>query len=257
MKDLDPDRQLLKEKDCVKLHKAFDKSDLNRLWTVISIDWKAKKFVGLKENMGTRGKPRKWSLEAIDQVVTNVKPILAILTEQQKRRRRMAKGISEMWGCENQYSVYPGERENEANTMVMVDDSGILSPEDWNKSLESTMKFEMGDDKREQEIYPVASTPLQGDYVPETPYSEYCDVEMFLDSNTEVTLNSTGDTIFETCSSNLNDSDLNDLNDTLVEEQGVADNDIVTCNNYTNPIRKSTRQSVEPDRLGIQKVLQK
>ena len=78
---------------------------------------------------------------------------------------------------------------------------------------------------------------------------------MSLDSNAEVTLDSTGDTIFETCSSNLNDSDLNDLNDTLVEEQDVADNDIVTCNNYTNPIRKSTRQSVEPERLGIQKAL--
>ena len=257
LKDLDPNRQLLKERDCVKLHKAFDKSDLNRLWTVISIDWKAKKFVGLKENMGTRGKPRKWSLEAIDQIVTNVSPILAVLTEQQKRRRKMAKGISELWGIDNQYSVYPAERENEAHSMVMVDDSGILSPEDWNKSFDESIRFEMGEDKSEQIVYPVASTPLQGDYVPETPYSEYCDIELSVDSSAEVTLNSTGDTIFETCSSNLNDSDLNDLNDTLVEEQGVADNDIVTCNNYTNPIRKSTRQSVEPDRLGIQKVLQK
>ena len=78
---------------------------------------------------------------------------------------------------------------------------------------------------------------------------------MSLDSNAEVTLNSTGDTIFESRSSKLNDSDLYDLNDTLVEKQDVADNDIVTCNNHINPIRKSTRQSVEPERLGIQKAL--
>ena len=254
LEDLDPSRQLLKVKDCVKLHKAFDKADLNRLWTVISIDWKAKKFVGIKENMGTRGKPRKWSLEAIDQVVTNVSPILAVLTEQQKRRRRMAKGISELWGIENQYSIYPTERENEANTMVMVDDSGILSPEDGNRSTESYARFEMGVDKFEQEVYPVASTPLQGEYVPETPYSEYCEIEMSMISGEGNTFNDTNETLLVTQSSGLNESD---LDDTLVETRDVAGNknDIVPCNKNTDPIRRSGRQSVTPDRLGINLVL--
>jgi hypothetical protein len=65
--------------------------------------------------MGTRGKPRKWSLEAIDQVVSNQIPILGILIEQQRRKRRAAKSWSELWGFDNQYSIYPIERENDAN----------------------------------------------------------------------------------------------------------------------------------------------
>ena len=99
------------------------------MWSVVNIDWKNKKFLGLKENMGTRGKPRKWSLEAIDQIVSIQLPILSVLTEQQRRRRRAAKGMSELWRYDNQHSIYPVERENDANPMIMVDDLGIASPE--------------------------------------------------------------------------------------------------------------------------------
>ena len=48
--------------------------------------------------MGNRGKAKTWSLEAIDQVLDESSKILAVLSEQQVRRRRAAKGISEMFG---------------------------------------------------------------------------------------------------------------------------------------------------------------
>ena len=258
LKELDPNRQFLKVGDCVKLHKAFDKADLNRLWTVVSIDWKNKKFVGLKENMGTRGKPRKWSLEAIDQVVSNQIPILGILIEQQRRRRRAAKSCSELWGFDNQYSIYPLERENDANPMVMVDDSGIISPESTLEVLES-VRFELGDSKVEQEVYPMASTPLSGDYVPATPYSEYSDVEITVLNGTEVSVTSDGGD--ETFIPGLNDSD---LSDTLTENQDAVgcDRNAAGCEanaagltsekaSVTFEPRRSGRQSKAPDRLGV------
>ena len=247
LKELDPNRQFLKVGDCVKLHKTFDKTDLNLLWTVVNIDWKNKKFVGLKENMGTRGKPRKWSLEAIDQVVSNQLPILSVLTEQQKRRRRAAKDTSELWGYDNQYSIYPIERENDANPMVMVDDSGIASPEKASEVLHK-VKFELGYSKVEQEVYPVASTPIAGGYVPETQYLELSDIELTVLNGYEKVDTVDGEDE-DTCIPALNESD---LDDTVVSGDNAAGYSQVAVNfNGTLEARRSGRQSIAPDRLGV------
>ena len=48
LEKLDPERQLLKEGNCVKLHKTYNKTDLNKMWKVKSIDWELKRLSGLR-----------------------------------------------------------------------------------------------------------------------------------------------------------------------------------------------------------------
>jgi hypothetical protein len=51
----------------------------------------------------------------------------------------------------------------------------------------------------------MASTPLSGEYVPATPYSEYSDVELTVPNGNEVSVTSDGED--ETFIPRLNDSD--------------------------------------------------
>jgi hypothetical protein len=94
----------------------------------------------------------------------------------------------------------------------------------------------------------VASTPLAGKYVPDTPYSEYSDIELTVLNVTEVV-----DTVDgkdeETCIPVLNDSD---LDDTVVSCGNAAGYSQVAVN-YKDTIepRRSGRQSIAPNRLGV------
>ena len=229
LEKLDPERQLLKEGNCVKLHKTYDKTDLNRMWKVKSIDWESKTFVGVKVNMGTRGKAKTWSLEAIDQVLDESSKILAVLSEQQVRRRRAAKGISELFGEINQYSVFSTELGHigDMENRVMIDDSGVFSPEGALASPATLISYEMDENNLRQEIYPVASTPLSGDFVPETPQSPESDIELTLPLEADVSMASSG----------LNESDLDDTiqGDTTVQKVAAP--------------RRSGRKTNRPDRL--------
>ena len=66
----------LKFGDRVKLHKNYDESDPNRLWTICEIDWAEKTFTAKKSNMGgNRGKLKTCSLNAIDQLKTDYQSI--------------------------------------------------------------------------------------------------------------------------------------------------------------------------------------
>jgi hypothetical protein len=124
--------------------------------------------------------------------------------------------------------------------------------------LES-VRFELGDSKVEQEVYPMASTPLSGDYVPATPYSEYSDLELTVLNGTEVSVTSGGED--ETFIPRLNDSDLSDK---LTENQDAVgcDRNAAGCEanaagltsekaSVTFEPRRSGRQSKAPDRLGV------
>ena len=105
----------------------------------------------------------------------------------------------------------------------------------------------------------MASTPLSGDYVPATPYSEYSDVEITVLNGTEVSVTSDGGD--ETFIPGLNDSD---LSDTLTENQDAVgcDKNAAGCEanaagltsekaSVTSEPRRSGRQSIVPDRLGV------
>ena len=242
LEKLDSDRQLLKDGNCVKLNKAYDKTNLNRMWRVKSIDWESKTFVGVKTNMGTRGKSKTWSLKAIDQVLDESSKILAVLSEQQVRRRRAAKGIPELFGEVNQYSVFTTELGHIGymKNRVMVDESGIFSPE---KILPSPVTilllYEMDDEKVVQEIYPVAWTPLVGDFMPERPQSPETDIELTMLSEVNVSLTSSG----------LNESDLDDTLK-VVDYLDLQKKPEVE----TPKSRRSGRKTKVPDRLGISEV---
>ena len=196
----------------------------------------------------------KWSLGTMDQIVAKIRPFLAVLTEQQKRRRKTLKSISELWEIEKQQGCYPAEREKEANSTVMIDDSGILSPENWSRSLDEMVRFELGNVISEQKVFPVLLTKLQGDNVPEILDSDRVIIGMTSALSMEVTLNATGDTII---GKHLSELRKGDLNDTLEKVQDAAcNNGIVPYNNNNmDPTRRSKRQTAEPKRLEIQTVM--
>ena len=120
-----------------------------------------------------------------------------------------------------------GDRENR----ILVDDSGVFSPEGVMPSPATMVSFEVDEDKLVQEIYSVASTPLMGDFMPETPQSPESDIELTIMSEVNVSLNSSG----------LNESDLNDT----IQEVEARTSKPVT--------RKSGRITKAPDRLGMSK----
>jgi hypothetical protein len=147
-----------------------------------------------------------------------------------KHTEYAAKGISELFGKINQYSVFSTELGHigDMERRVMIDDSGVFSPEGALASPATLISYEMDEDNLRQEIFPVASTPLSGDFVPETPQSPESEIELTLLSEANVSM----------ASSRLNESDLDDtiqVVDTTVPEVPVP--------------RKSGRKTKAPDRL--------
>ena len=63
------------------------------------------------------------------QVLSSQKPILTVLTEQQRRKRRVVKSMSELRVDDNQYIIHLAECENGENPVIMVDDLHDAIPE--------------------------------------------------------------------------------------------------------------------------------
>ena len=84
----------LKVGDQIKLHKKHDKTDLNRLWTIRTLNWPENTFSAKKTNMGgNRGKLRTFNMDAIDQLKTDYQTTgyICFLSEQQRRKRKFIK----------------------------------------------------------------------------------------------------------------------------------------------------------------------
>ena len=91
----------------------------------------SKMVVCVKTNMGTKGKLKTWSPGAIDQVLDESSKIFVVLSEQQVRRRRAAKGISKCFGEVSQYRVFLEERRHvgDIRNRVLIDGFGVFSLE--------------------------------------------------------------------------------------------------------------------------------
>ena len=88
------DTLALKVGDQIKLHKKYDKTDLNRLWTIRTLNWPENTFTAKKSNMeGNRGKLKTFNMDAIDQLKTDYQTLgyIGFLSEQQRRKRKFIK----------------------------------------------------------------------------------------------------------------------------------------------------------------------
>jgi hypothetical protein len=101
----------------------------------------------------------------------------------------------------------------------------------------------------EQEVYPMESTPIAGKYVPETQYSEYSYMELTVTNGYENVNTDVDGEDEDTCIPDLYESG---LDDTVVSDDNAAGYSQVAVNyNGTLEARRSGRQSIAPDRLGV------
>ena len=111
----------LEADDVVKLHKKYDKTDTNRFWRVICIDWKSRTFDAHKLKLKRKGKTKVFSFDAIDHVQTDYVRSLAEQMDQKRRKFMVLRGT-----CNNgAYDVGTTDLHNDVENRVQFDDSGL------------------------------------------------------------------------------------------------------------------------------------
>ena len=114
-----------------------------------------------------------WSPGAIDQVLDESSKIFVVLSEQQVRRRRAAKGMSKCFGEVSQYRVFLDERRHvgDMRNRVLIDGLGVFSIEGVMRSSSKRVPYEKNKKKVIHNKHIVAYTLMTGDFMPETPQS--------------------------------------------------------------------------------------
>jgi hypothetical protein len=263
----------LKAGDQIKLHKKHDKTDLNRLWTIHTLNWPENTITAKKSNMeGNRGKMRTFNMDAIDQLKTDYQTTgyICFLSEQQRRKRKFIKLFRPFdKSIDQEFNIIPsfeGEK-------LEIDESGFGETiktypemiENHENILNRTVDMYFSDPM-------AASTPMPNPTYAEETYQDaentaVSDLAHLAVKGTEHNpwLNSTTDSEqFHSLMGELegnSDETIGKLNSTEIEMVTPESNESLqnsestpkTSPRVTQPFyqaRKSERQKKKPDRYG-------